>query len=192
MISLASLFANTHIVTAGFIRSGQPCALWLWRRLFADHAFATVVNLRGPNKRHQWYQNEIAVCAENGCRHHDLLFSSRRLPSRELLVQFLDLIENEPRPILVKCAGGAERTGLASALWLMNHGVDVAQARRQLRLLPYLHWAKREQRWLGEFFKYYAKTCGPRTLRDWLTQVYSDEAFARFMIDRGHGDYWRV
>ena len=191
-MNVSCLLANLHFVTHAIARAAQPFTYGQWEGIFAAHSFRTVINLRGDNPKAQWYRDELAVCAAHDCRHFDVLLSSKRLPSREILLHLMDLMESEPKPLLVKCAGGAERTGLTSALWLLLQGQGIAAARGQLKLFPYLHWPKKQQRWIREFLNFYEATHDNLPLRDWLSQRYSDDALAQFMIDQGKGDYWRT
>lgn len=191
-MNIASILANLYDVTPGVSRSAQPFTSGQWESIFARRPFKTVINLRGDNPKAQWYRDELAVCAAHECVHHDVLLSSKRLPSREVLLTLLNLIENEPKPLLLKCAGGAERTGLASVLWVLSQGMGVDAARSHLRAFPYLHIPKKQQRWIREFLAFYIQTCDGLTMRKWLETVYSDQALAKFMIDQGKGDYWRT
>ena len=54
------------------------------------------------------------------------------------------------RPLLLKCSGGQDRTGLAAALYLLQlKGPGaLAEAEAQLAAWPYLHFPKRHQLWL--------------------------------------------
>jgi protein tyrosine/serine phosphatase len=57
--------------------------------------------------------------------------------------EVLDIIRNAPKPLLVHCRSGADRSGLVSALYrLVDEGASVDQADRELSLIyghfPYL------------------------------------------------------
>ena len=65
--------------------------------------------------------------------------SAGRLPHREDLLKLLDIFETAPRPILIHCHGGADRTGEASAIYKLEYMAKTKkQALRQLTLW-YMH-----------------------------------------------------
>ena len=93
--------------------------------LLQNAQIATVINLRGENPRSTWYNPERNICKKLGIVHIDSPLHSRRLPQKEMLSCLLRAFNNALTPILIKCSGGADRTALASAIYLLNiHGVD--------------------------------------------------------------------
>lgn len=83
------------------------------------HGVKTIINLRGENPDQPWYQREAAVAARNGTQMIDIAMNSETLPSRENLLKLLAAFKDAPRPILVHCQAGADRTGEAVALYEM-------------------------------------------------------------------------
>jgi protein tyrosine/serine phosphatase len=79
----------------------------------------TLINLRGANEK-VWYHAEQDVSEQMGVEFHSISMSAVVLSSREDLQQLLKLYDEAPRPILVHCMGGADRTGEAAALWLIE------------------------------------------------------------------------
>ena len=55
----------------------------------------------------------------SGLAYYDLPLSATRRPTRHELLQLIDVLERCPYPLLIHCKSGADRTGLASALYLM-------------------------------------------------------------------------
>lgn len=190
---LPSLLANLHYVTPDMARCLQPFTRGQWAAILRKHRFTSILNLRGENVKETWYRDEIASAQASGCRHRNIRLSSRRLPDRAILSELLDAMRTMQKPLLIKCSGGADRTGLAAALYLLDREGPKAlpAALRQLRLFPFLHYAKRDQRWIKEFFRYYGLTHGERNLRDWIETTYSPEAFAAHMEAKGNADYWQ-
>lgn len=78
----------------------------------------TIINLRGDSDK-AWYKDEVLVAKKNGVLLIDIGMSARRLPHREDLIKLLDAFRNAPRPILIHCKAGVDRTGEASALYQM-------------------------------------------------------------------------
>lgn len=79
----------------------------------------TLINLRGVNEK-VWYNQEQEVTLAMGVEFHSIPMSAVVLTSREDLEKLLILYDEAPRPILVHCLGGADRTGEAAALWVFE------------------------------------------------------------------------
>lgn len=189
---LPSFFANLHYVSPELARSLQPFTRRQWDALHRKHRFGSIVNLRGENGESGWYRDEVEACTAVGCMHFDIRLSSKRLPEREILFSVLDAFDSLPKPILIKCSGGADRTGIATVLYLLDKYGTAAlpEAKRQLRPFPFLHFAKPYQRWIKEFAGFYEATSLGAPLRVWLAHIYSPEAFALYLTQKGKGDFW--
>ena len=99
------------------------------------HNIQSIINLRGKRTRHSWYREELKICKQYGCRHYDLSIPADRSPSKAQIKTLFHHFESAPRPVLLHCKAGADRTGLAAALW--KAAVDrepKAMARKQLAL----------------------------------------------------------
>jgi protein tyrosine phosphatase (PTP) superfamily phosphohydrolase (DUF442 family) len=109
---------NLGVVDAGLVmRSAQPTTqLSDWARRYR---LRSVVNLRGGGPGDWWYGNEIKCARESGIAYYDLPLSATRRPTRYELLQVIDLFERCSYPLLIHCKSGADRTGLASALYRM-------------------------------------------------------------------------
>ena len=109
---------NLAVMDSGLvIRSAQPTtqlADWALR-----YRLKSVLNLRGGGPGDWWYGNEIASARESGIAYYDLPMSATRRPTRRELLQLIDLLESCSYPLLIHCKSGADRTGLASALYRM-------------------------------------------------------------------------
>lgn len=161
--------------------------------LLAAHGIATVINLRGENPKSSWYLPERAACEALGIGFLDRPLHSRRLPKREMLINLLEAYENAPRPLLIKCSGGADRTALAAALYLLHRDGPSALplARRQMALFPYLHMPKRYQRWIRPFPRYFETDHDGMTIADWASIRYQPDQFAAWLVDQGLDGTWR-
>ncbi|MDX1485985.1 MAG: dual specificity protein phosphatase family protein [Alphaproteobacteria bacterium] len=124
------LTGNFHEVVPGELyRSAQPTAQQI-ARYKAHYGIKTVVNLRGRNLDHEWYRQELAASRALGITHIDFRMSARKLLSEPRAAELLSILRSARKPILVHCRGGADRSGLVSALYLAmtGHGEDEAEA----------------------------------------------------------------
>jgi protein tyrosine/serine phosphatase len=187
------LLYNFHWVMPGEIARSSQAYLGFLRNLLKVHGIKGVVNLRGSKPGWRWWNYETRVCAELGIAHRDVRFNSRRLPSRAILLDMLDAFDEAPRPLLVKCSGGQDRTSFASALYLLHtRGWSARQrAETQFARWPYLHFPKRQQRWLRVFFEFAEDRNATRTLRDWILRDYTPEDFKAWLASRGLGGAFR-
>src|SRR5271170_1087632 len=196
MRSLPDFFYNFHWIEPGkAARSSQAYAGFLGPFL-KGRGIRALVNLRGPNPRWRWWRNEKKTSARLGVEHRDVMLSSKRLPTRKMLLALLDAFDELPRPFLLKCSGGQDRTSFAAALYIVHtkgwSAFDDAQ--NQFARWPYLHMPKHHQRWLKLFPVYAREDAGGRTLRSWVTEAYVPEKFKAWLEARGeaasfHGLY---
>ncbi len=109
---------NFHTVIAGELyRSAQPdpAALAHWQ---GRYGIRSIVNLRGANPGTDWYDAEIATSEALGIAHYDFRMSAGEDLDGERAAQLAALLRDAPKPVLIHCRSGADRTGLASALFL--------------------------------------------------------------------------
>jgi hypothetical protein len=137
---------NFHEVVAGeFFRSGQLDRDELTVAIHRYHLRA-VLNLRGSNVGKTWYDEEVALCRDTGIQHFDLKLSARKELTAKQIRDLEDLLLRLPRPLLVHCNGGGDRTSFASALYeiLVRHKAP-EEASLQLSWnyghFPYLWWS---------------------------------------------------
>ncbi len=109
---------NFHEVIAGeFYRSAQPSAQDL-ERYVARYGIKSVINLRGGNVRDAWYNEEMAAIKALGLNYRAFPMKAARELSEAEAQQLIDLMRDAPKPLLIHCRAGSDRTGLAAALYL--------------------------------------------------------------------------
>jgi protein tyrosine/serine phosphatase len=134
---------NFHAVKEGaFYRSAQLNKNEL-QSAIRDHNIRSVLNLRGAHPGQTWYDEELAVSQALGVAHYDYSLSSHRFVTRQQIGEVLGIVRDAPKPLLVHCKAGADRTGLISALYrFAGEGENADQADRELSLVyghfPYL------------------------------------------------------
>lgn len=110
------LFHNFHAVIPGKIyRSAQlsPTALNHYVR---KYQIKTIINLRGKNLGDRWYLDEMSFVAQHEVRHFDVKLSAYQLPTDKQLARIVYLLQHAPKPILIHCRSGVDRSGLAASI----------------------------------------------------------------------------
>lgn len=109
--------ANFHVIVNGeAFRSGQMSAEQL-ARVIQKNGIKSILNLRGENPTTSWHRAEIATTAKWNVVHYDWGFGSGDELSVEKMNDLVALLRATPKPVLIHCQAGADRTGLASALY---------------------------------------------------------------------------
>jgi hypothetical protein len=112
---------NFYTIQEGILyRSAQPSGKQLFG-VVQKYNIRSVINLRGAQRGESWYDIEKAVSDRLGLQRVDIEMSANRLPHRDDLIQLLDAYRDLPRPILIHCKAGADRTGEAAAIFAMDH-----------------------------------------------------------------------
>ena len=183
---LRGLWTNLDQIAPGVWRANQPSP----RRLESYHrklGLKSVVNLRGGSQQ-GFYLFEAEVCHKLGLTLHDVHFSARRAPKKAALLAMFDLFETLQKPVLIHCKSGADRTGLISALYLLDvEKRPLAEAKRQLSF-RYLHLKSTETGIMDHFLTAYQAEAKGRPIRDWVVQDYDPARLtASFAALRGKG-----
>lgn len=113
----------------------------------------SIVNLRGENPDTPWYIKEEKVSAEHNVAHYDIALSASREPTDEEVRRLMEIFKSAPRPILIHCQGGADRSGLAAAMWkVMVDKEPKSDAGKQLSVL-YGHIPMGKKKAIDHFFE---------------------------------------
>lgn len=173
---LRTFWHNVEEIGPGVFRSNQPDFKRL--KAFKEAGGKTVLTLRGPAPL-PYSAIEEAQCEQLGLDFRFLHLGAKVAPSRKNLLALIDALENLERPLLVHCKSGADRTGLASAVYKLHFdGASVAEAQRQLSF-RYMHLRKSGAGVQGHVLDWYERRLnekGPIPFRDWVTNEYDPAA----------------
>lgn len=152
-------------------RSGQLTGPRL-QRLLTSKGIKSVVNLRG-SLDDAALREEREICQQLGVTHVDIDWDLGRLPQPKIMRELLHALDQLPRPLLIHCAAGSDRTGLACTLYLHLHkGLSLRQAQWSQLTWRYGHWPLKEAKLMERFLNLYRETGRGLPLRAWITEEY--------------------
>ena len=127
---------NFHTITQGEAYRSAQLDRDEYEYYIKKYNIKSIVNLRGEHPDELWYGEEIKVCVEQNVKHYDIALSSSKKPSEEDLRQLIDIFHSAPRPILIHCQAGADRSGLAAAIWkVIVDKEPKSEAEKQLSII---------------------------------------------------------
>jgi protein tyrosine/serine phosphatase len=150
--------------------------------LIAELRPGSILNLRGGWYTDDWYAAEVEATEQSGIDFYDFPMKATRRPSRAELLTLIDLLDRCRYPLVIHCKSGADRTGLASALYrlvVLGHSPD--EALEEFSIF-YSHIPLAGPERLHAPFKEYrdwlqaeGKVHDPSLFRDWVARHFRDE-----------------
>lgn len=176
---LRLLWTNEEEIAPGVWRSNQPTPRRLAR--LHERGIRTVINLRGTLERSH-YLFEREACEALGLRLIDVDLKARRLVPRQDMLALFDAFDRAEKPLILHCKSGADRAGLASALWLLDKEGATLDAALDMMSFRFLHLKNSNTGILDAVLDAYAAhlaRCGETPIRRWIAEVYDPEEIAR-------------
>ncbi|WP_246748776.1 tyrosine-protein phosphatase [Rhizobium setariae] len=134
-MGVEQLRANFHEVDPGYLyRSGQltPAQLRDYANRFG---IRSIVNLRGRSEKADWYKGEVAEAKALGITHVDFKMSATKELPLNKADELEKILREVPKPVLIHCQAGADRSGLASAIFMQRiRGAGIEKAEGQISL----------------------------------------------------------
>ena len=176
----------TPVVPGRLYRSGHPTPRQITAAI-RRHGIRTVINLRG--RTHNGADALMReACARLGVTFIDAGFGSREAPYRDRVLRLAETFTGMQEPALVHCKSGADRAGIASAIFLLVHGASVQDAMRQLSL-RFGHVRQSKTGVLDAFLWQYAREGESRKpFLDWVRDDYDRDRLVRDFRSRGLAD----
>ena len=106
---------NFYQVNNDLYRSGQLNKYNL-EYYINSHKIKTILNLRGLSTK-QYYMDEINISNKYNVNHIDFEISNRVFLDFNKTSKLVEIMKNAKKPLLIHCAGGADRTSMAAALY---------------------------------------------------------------------------
>ena len=123
---------NFHSIVAGeAYRSGQ-LTYDEFVHYIRQYNIKSIINLRGTNKGSSWYEDELAATRQMHVKLVDYGISANKDVPDADIETLMRIIRDAPKPILIHCKGGADRSGLMAALYLYSLGRTADESSRQL------------------------------------------------------------
>lgn len=168
---LRVFWTNFYPVGDGVYRSNQPDQKRLKR--MHDLGIRTVINLRGTSDLAH-YKFEKEACKKLGLKLVNVPMHARQAMPRRIILQAIEAMRDAERPVLMHCKSGADRAGLASAIYqLVFDGATPDEALKQLSW-KYIHLKHTKTGICGQLIRSYAtrNAKDPIGFEDWIRTEY--------------------
>ena len=171
---LRILWTNFFPVSEGVYRSNQPSQARLKR--MKDMGIRSVINLRGRSGLSN-YLFEKEACDALGLTLIDVPMHARKAMPAEIILQAIEAMRTAERPMLMHCKSGADRAGLASAIYkIVFDGASPEDALSQLTW-KYIHLEHTKTGICGQLIRSYAARNAkePIGFEDWIRTEYDPD-----------------
>jgi len=136
---------NQHEVVPGLLYRSAQLPAGEFVSLAKQTGLRTVINLRGENVGREWYDDQYRAAQELGVGFLNYRMSASRELTIEQMTELAQMLRDAPKPLLIHCGSGSDRSGLACALLLLEAGHPPEAVAHQLSLrfghFPYL-WSR--------------------------------------------------
>lgn len=134
-LGMQFFMGNFHPIVVGeAYRSAQPKTGDI-ARYQKEYGIKSILNLRGENRGTDWYDMETREAKESGVAYLNFRMKAEHELPREQVLELIAVMRSAPKPMIIHCESGADRTGLAAALYLAAiTKTNEAAAERQLSL----------------------------------------------------------
>ena len=149
---------NFHPITAGEAYRSAKLDGDKLEYYVTKYDIKSIVNLTGEHPRKPWYREEIQVSAEHHVKHYDIRLWAHHEPTEEDVRELVEILKTAPRPVLIHCKGGSDRSGLVAAMWkVIVDKEPKSEARKQLSIV-YGHFPIGKTSAMDHFFEHWDPT----------------------------------
>lgn len=178
-----ALYWNKTEIAPGVHRSNYPTEARI-RRL-KRQGIDTILSLRGDFDG-PFNALERDACALHGITLHFAPLGAREAPTADRIRLLMEKFTFIERPFLMHCKSGADRAGLASAIYLIAiEGKSVAEAKKMLSI-RFIHFKWTKTGILDMFLDLYEARLekGAIGFQDWVEQEYDPDALTKMFATR--------
>lgn len=133
---------NYHEVEKGVLYRSSRLSTEKLEHLVIAEGVKTILNLCGEQPGVAWYEGEKSCAQRQGVKFISLGLSANTPLDAKQLASLVAILRDAPKPLLVHCRAGSDRTGLVCALFVASQGGSYRDANNQLSLyyghFPYL------------------------------------------------------
>lgn len=127
-----------------------------WESILKQYGIRTVINLRGERVERDWFQAEKQAARRCGVVHLNLPLNRHNLPQFADMQRLAHWHRTLPRPVLIHCQAGADRTSMVVVIWLLlEDDASLAEVRAQtgwwFGQLPWRQGARQLHRLLDSY-----------------------------------------
>jgi protein tyrosine phosphatase (PTP) superfamily phosphohydrolase (DUF442 family) len=184
---LRTIWKNELEIAPGVWRSNQPDRKRLaeWK----ERGLTRIVNLRAPNDA--FYHIEDWECREFRLELLNFPMPSYRPPTPDQITSFVHLLEGLQKPFVMHCKSGADRTAIASALYLI--AIEKAPIEKVLGMfsIKHVHLAGSRKGVLKQvFLDYWYETHYETDFMTWVKTQYDPERAKANFAERRKNFGW--
>lgn len=172
---LRKFWTNFFPVADGVYRSNQPTHARFVK--LKEMGIKSVLNLRGAGGAAHYLVEEES-CRELGLNLVSVTFHARYAAPAEDILKVIEAFRTIERPFVMHCKSGADRAGLAAAIYLMViEGRPVTVARKMLSM-KYIHFKWTKTGVLDYILDLYEvrATQSPISFEEWVATEYDNLA----------------
>lgn len=126
------LHNNIHTVIPGQVYRSAQLSPEKLDSLVKQYHIQAVINLEGRSQE-AWFLQEQQTLADDHVQLYNIGLPAKGLPPAQQFKKLVQVLLTTPKPILIHCKNGADRTGLASAIALILYqGADLTTAKQQI------------------------------------------------------------
>ena len=127
---------NFHQITKGEAYRSAQMDRGKLTYCLRNYHIRSILNLRGKDSHENWYIDELKTSGESNVIHYDVSLSAYAEPTKQETQILMSIFKAAPRPILIHCQAGADRTGLVAAMWkVIVDKESKVEASKQLSIL---------------------------------------------------------
>jgi len=112
------IYNNFHTVIKNEVYRSKQLNKKEFISYIKKYKIKSILNLRGYHPDTTWYKNEIESTKALKVKHYDYGMSALHYYDVDQINKIISIITNAPKPILIHCRAGSDRTGLISAVYV--------------------------------------------------------------------------